>query len=266
MKVTLHKDFIFGKAEQWTMTSKDERVYQITVSLPKHARHLSDVPVLYVLDGDAYFTMFREMIQLQSRRSDKTGIKDMAIVGIGYGADRSFHSNRVYDFTPPSHSLSLPIKPDGSPWPDSGGADKFLAFIEEELKPELEACFSFNKHQQMIFGHSLGGLFTLYTLFRKPTAFQRYFACSPSIWWNEKMIVEHVTQLMFEREDVRQNIKLFMAAGTEEKPFLLNDAKEMRNLLTDAGMETLFVEGQGENHASIVPSIFSTGMRYLQAE
>lgn len=32
----------------------------------------------------------------------------------------------------------FPTRPDGSWWPDTGGAEDFLIFIEEDLKPEIE--------------------------------------------------------------------------------------------------------------------------------
>jgi predicted alpha/beta superfamily hydrolase len=55
-------------------------------------------------------------------------------------------------------------------------ATKFLNFIENELKPEIEKRFTSNKN--ILFGHSLAGAFTLYSMLTKPGLFDKYIASS----------------------------------------------------------------------------------------
>ena len=74
--------------------------------------------------------------------------------------------------------------------PRSGGAGKFLQFTEQELKPNVNETFEADPARHIFFGHSLGGLFGLYTLFTKPEAFHSYMISSPSIWWNQQCILE----------------------------------------------------------------------------
>lgn len=69
------------------------------------------------------------------------------------------------------------------------GAEQFLAFIEEELKPLIEREVPIDRTRQTLFGHSLGGWLVLYTLFTRSRAFQYYAAGSPSIWWKNRCIV-----------------------------------------------------------------------------
>jgi hypothetical protein len=41
-----------------------------------------------------------------------------------------------------------------------------------------------NKKDRAFIGHSFGGLFCLYTLFKEDKLFDRHFAISPSVWAN----------------------------------------------------------------------------------
>ncbi len=77
------------------------------------------------------------------------------------------------------------------PFPDAlnpkrknGGADQFLKFIENRVKPAAEKLAPLNKSGQTLWGHSYGGLFVLYVLSSSPDSFQSYASADPSLWWN----------------------------------------------------------------------------------
>ncbi|MGQ0514373.1 hypothetical protein ACT453_16065, partial [Bacillus sp. D-CC] len=91
--------------------------------------------LLDVLDGNAFFQTFHEAVKIQSVRVEKTGVAPAVIVGIGYPIEGAFSGEeRCYDFTPNVISKDAALKPDGKPWPKTGGAYHFFTFIEEELK------------------------------------------------------------------------------------------------------------------------------------
>ncbi|PHA96847.1 IroE protein, partial [Bacillus pseudomycoides] len=86
--------------------------------------------VIYVLDGNAFFQTFHEAIKIQSVRAEKTGVSPAVIVAIGYPIEGAFSGEeRCYDFTPSVISEDAPLKPDGKPWPKTGGAHNFFTFI-----------------------------------------------------------------------------------------------------------------------------------------
>ena len=64
-------------------------------------------------------------------------------------------------------------------------------------------------------GHSFGGLFGLVTLFRQPTAFRRYLIISPSLWWDNQVILRH-EQAWAESHD-NLPARLFIAVGGREQ-------------------------------------------------
>lgn len=259
---------IASRFEDWTINSEfDNRSYQIFVSKPNQAPPPSGYPVIYVLDGNAFFQTFQEAVRLQSRKTEKTGVIPAIVVGIGYLTDNDFDlTNRLYDFTPSApnnfYNKSLGVED----FQKTGGADTFLKFIEEDLMPQINKRFKVNLQQQTIFGHSLGGLFTLYTLFTHPKAFQNYIASSPSIWWNDRYILNKVPQFMKYFSEKKLEVSVFLAVGSLEKEFMINDTKELSNrlsILENNKLKILFNEVKGENHISVVPTILSRALRFV---
>ncbi|ABS22643.1 alpha/beta hydrolase [Bacillus cytotoxicus] len=259
---------IVSGAEQWEMYSDiGKRKYRIYISKPKQPAPDSGYPVIYVLDGNAYFQTFQEAMKVQSGRAEKTGVPASIIVGIGYPIEGVFAgAERCYDFTPYPLSVDAPPKPDGKPWPKSGGANKFLAFIQEELKPQIEKNFTINPKKQTIFGHSFGGLFALHILFTKVSAFQNYFICSPSIWWNNQLVLENQLKFIDKWSQMNDEVRVFLTVGGAERGHMLQDANalsERLSKLENHKFQFAFYEAEGENHASVVPTVLSKGLRFV---
>lgn len=65
------------------------------------------------------------------------------------------------------------------------------------MKPAVKARFPQAKvTRQALYGHSYGGLFALHTLFTRPGLFDCYIASSPSIWWNDRFIMQEATNFL----------------------------------------------------------------------
>jgi hypothetical protein len=81
-----------------------------------------------------------------------------------------------------------------TPVPDpgygGGNAAKYLQFITNELKPQMDLQLRTiaNADNTAIIGSSLGGLVSLYAGLARPDVFHRVGALSPSTWWNNKWI------------------------------------------------------------------------------
>ncbi|GEB54246.1 MULTISPECIES: alpha/beta hydrolase [Streptomyces] len=112
-------------------------------------------------------------------------------VGVGYplDADPSFAVRRNRDLTPSVWPEFEPVTPALAGTPVSlgtGGADAYLAFLDEELKPALAEAFPLDPDDATLTGQSFGGLFVVHALLTRPTAFRRYLAGSPSLWWHDR--------------------------------------------------------------------------------
>ena len=238
-------------------SSLNDRDYRIAVYVPAKPAPAEGYPVLYALDANAYFGSLSEAMQMQSRHP--LGIAPGIIVGIGYDSDESFVTDRrFYDYT--TRAAEGLKRPDGTDWPETGGADAFAAFIEQQLKPEIERRYPINRAQQALFGHSLGRLFTLRTLMNRPEAYQTYVAGSPSIWWNDAELMSHVPEFLHMLETDKRALKLLIAVGSEEKPMMIEHARDLVERLKageDKGLKVSFASYEGEGHVSVIQPLIS---------
>lgn len=107
-------------------------------------------------------------------------------MGIGYQdipteSGSLYSSQRNTDLTLSVHEVHAGL----------GGADAFLKFIGEEVRPLVRKQFAdVSIGKEAIFGHSFGGLFVLHALFSRKGVFNTYFAASPSIWWDSTIVRE----------------------------------------------------------------------------
>ncbi|ASS73682.1 esterase [Tumebacillus algifaecis] len=254
------------RTTQWVMRAKRTgREYRIFIAVPSTPPPAQGYPVVYALDGNASFGSLTEAMRLQSRRQH--GVTPAVIVSIGYDSEEAIVTDqRFYDYTVQADPSELPTHPGGAAWPTTGGAEQFLAFIEEELKPEVARQYPINNEQQALFGHSLGGFFTLYTLFTKPESFQHFIAGSPSVWWKEHTLLQMWPDLEKRLQQGAVQTRLLLAIGSEEKPSMVEDTKRLYRLLSPYQNRGLCVElqiCQGEGHVSVIPPLISHMFRFL---
>jgi predicted alpha/beta superfamily hydrolase len=95
------------------------------------------------------------------------------IIAIGHIGD--YNKKRPRDFIPSDISKNVET--------NFGKADQFYLFLKEELIPFIEGKIPTKKSRAFI-GHSFGGLFCLYLLFKDDKLFDQHFAISPSCWAN----------------------------------------------------------------------------------
>lgn len=181
------------------------QIYKPPVAPPQHG-----YPVLYILDGNATFPSAANIAQSIGAGSTKLGLDPLMIVAVGYPQQKTFDvQKRAYDYTPkPSSDFQAQGKY------KYGGADQFIAFLNNELKPKIAQQFPINSQQQSIYGHSFGGLLVLYHFFQKPDAFQRYFAASPSLWFDQGMLFQ---QLKHWQSQKSNHPLLITTVGTHEQ-------------------------------------------------
>ncbi|WP_458121429.1 alpha/beta hydrolase [Paenibacillus sp. Z6-24] len=259
------------QARQWRMPSAaGDCNYKIMIYTPAGAPPSGGYPVIYLLDGNSVFATMVDALRMQSRRPDKTGVIPAVIVGIGYETSEPFAARRYYDYTPQATS-EYKRRPDGTPIPEQGGADLFLHFLEKELKPVIEAKLPINRKRQAVFGHSLGGLFVLHTLFTRPQAFQYYIAGSPSIHWNHQLLDEETERFIADCRSgtvTAEPLRLLIGMGELERTHTARNNDRSEQLierlseLRETGMQMEYREYPDENHLSVVPILISRALRF----
>lgn len=156
-------------------------------------RPASGYPVIYVLDGNAFFAVALSIAQMMHGKPSEKNPKSFMVVGIGYTSGKQFDiPKRTHDYTPPAEDYPEPKGEQVA----FGGADYFHAFMVDELAPMLDKKFDINPNYRTLIGHSYGRLFGLYVLFSRSESFDHYAIASPSIWWNDKSILGHRSGLI----------------------------------------------------------------------
>lgn len=178
--------------------------HRLFLAVPKAPAPAGGWPVLYMLDGNATFDFLTpEHLALAP---------GLVVVGVGYDTDRQFaRERRTLDFTPPD-GPGDGLRPDHvHPGRIAGGAGLFHDRLTGPLRLAAEAGLPVDPARRTLWGHSFGGLFTLYALLARPDGFARYAAISPSIWWDEALIRRQA------QAAVPASLPLLVALGDREK-------------------------------------------------
>ncbi|SHG59025.1 hypothetical protein SAMN04488109_0967 [Chryseolinea serpens] len=164
-------------------------------------------PVLYLMDGESHFDMLAQYADYLSRW-DVNVIPQMIIVGI-------VNSKRTRDLTPTESIINYFGQPDTSKvsWmKPSGGNERFLQFIREELKPYVERHYKTQPYT-ILAGHSFGGLASIYCLLTHADMFQGYISVSPSLWWDREYVLKLTDQKL--KKGAPLNKTLFFSDASE---------------------------------------------------
>jgi predicted alpha/beta superfamily hydrolase len=185
-----------------TSTAVAGQEYVLQISLPgNYAKSNKKYPVLYLMDSQWDFPL---VTALYGEQYYDGFIPEIIIVGITWGgANPNPDSLRARDYTP--------TKQNGVS--QSGGADNFLSFIKNELFPFIEKNYNADPNERVLMGCSLGGLFTLYTLFTQPEMFNKYVAASPAYGWDNEVIYQNLNKYFQKPNPLA---RLFMCIGGVE--------------------------------------------------
>lgn len=178
--------YVMPSTQVWDLASDSGETYRIFVSAPTGGEPpRGGYPVLYVLDGNAYFGSFAQARWVQEYQP----VGQSIVVGVGYPGDKAWDVRRMNDYTA---QLRDPPPPETRAFAHhrSGARKEFLDFLTGRLRTEIAQRFAIHPERQSLFGHSFGGLFALYALYERPQAFQSIVAASPSMEWNAQSILD----------------------------------------------------------------------------
>ena len=177
--------------------------YVLQISLPAgYTTSTKKYPVVYLMDSQWDFPL---LTALYGQQYFDGFIPEVIIVGITWGGEHpNPDSLRARDYTPTNEKRLL----------QTGGADKFLSVIKNEIFPLVEKDYRVDANDKTLIGCSLGGLFTMYTLFTHPDMFNRYVAASPAFTWDNNVLYKYEEQ--YHANASNPPAKLFMCVGGVE--------------------------------------------------
>jgi uncharacterized protein len=265
------KQVCLENTEQFSIASKyvAGENYIVQVGLPSgYYSSQKSYPVLYVTDGDVLFGMARG-IALDGWMSLNNEIKDIIVVGIGYGQGIDvLLQKRARDLVP-SIDTVWPIGRPFAKFITGSGADNFLKFIQYELFPVVNKNYKTKQDSVAIFGHSFGGLFAAYILFKQPELFKGYIISSPPIIWNNKSLLKLEAEYFNNHKELNKIVLLDIGSLENKIPFneqsinLINELSQNIQAHNYKGLTLVTRIFEGETHPSVTSAALSNGIRTL---
>lgn len=219
--------------------------FEIYISTPAAFNPKNKYNVVYYCDANLKSgRLLRQLIS-----SDKYGVQLEHIIFVGIGHIGNFHVLRRRDFILPDIYGDDTVGRDRN----YGQIEKYYQYLKIELIPSVNTKFKTNADSNSIIGHSLGGLFAFYCLFKADNLFAKYFALSPALWI-DKYSIYKFNAIGTEFPQMKY---LYFASGSKETANkILRGTNEVKLFLDKKNYKNLMYEYtvlEGKTHNSEVP-------------
>ena len=234
------------------------RQYQLHIALPGSYAENPDrkYPVVFVTD--AYWDFVKIAAMEGSLVYDKA-VPEFITVGIGYpGENLDYGSMRNWELAP------IPLTEFGGTAENSGHAADFLKSIETEIIPFIEREYRADPQHRVLAGASLGGLFTLYSMYTKPELFSGYIAPTPAVRVGSDWLLGYEDAFM--RSGRSLHTRLFVAVGGNEVPEFMAAILRFNARIQSRRQEGLayrFHIVEGERHGGMQYDAYMRGLRFV---
>lgn len=163
----------------------EERTINIYLPPSYREQDTTHYRVIYVPDGgiDEDFLHIAGLVQYAAQPWVGR-LRPSIVIGIA-------NTNRQRDFTFAVNNLDF-LKKTGytrADIPVYGGSSNYIAFLEKELMPFVNAHFKTDGHNTII-GESLAGLLVTQILMEHPATLDRFIIISPSLWWGDEQLLK----------------------------------------------------------------------------
>ncbi|MEM1057018.1 MAG: alpha/beta hydrolase-fold protein [Bacteroidota bacterium] len=135
--------------------------------------------------------------------------------------------------------------------PSRGGqGDAYGRLLTDVLKPMIDARYRTRPEAEFtgVGGSSLGGLISMHLGLTRPDVFGRLLVASPSVWWDEKWILDAV-----ERAEANPEQRVWIDMGLDEGDSMVPDARALYQTLLARGWDperVIHVEAENAGHTT----------------
>ena len=235
----------------------DGRHYQLHIDLPAdYGKDTSKrYPVVFVTDG---YWDFEKMHTIRGCLLFDKYVPEFIIVGLGYaGENLNYGELRQWELAP---------IPRGSDIKNTGHAADFLHTIETEIIPYIEREFRMDPAHRVLAGASLGGLFTLYSMYAKPELFYGYIAATPAVLSGNNWLLGY--EEAFAKSARVLKGRLFVSSGGNEWPNYMASVLQYNSRIAARKYPDLAYEFRmidGERHAGMQIDSYVRGLTFIFA-
>lgn len=170
------------------------------------------------------------------------------IITIGYPQGQP--NSREQDLLP------RPARRQDGTMAQGGRSPLFTRFLTEELRPFIEARYPVDPMRSVLFGHSLGGVFTANVLAKQPAAFSGYLIASPSVW------ADPTVTNRLRNATTGLDRAVFVAYGECEDDYMVQGGRDLSEALQgrDHARTEVF---PGAYHITYYPAVMGAAMPFL---
>jgi len=214
----------------------------ISIYLPDKYDSASRIyPVIYVLDGRTHSPHTAEAVNFLSNFGI---IPEMIVVSI-HNVDRNRDFSPVYD----------------ERYPTSGGAEKFLGFVSDELMKYIDKKYRTSGFSILV-GHSFGGTFATYSLLTKPEVFDAYIVISPYLHYDDNYLVNEAKNKL--RSNYDKHKDFYMTVGNEKEYYqALEQFSLLINEKSNKFIDFEYVKMEDESHVTIPYISVFNGLKFI---
>lgn len=250
------RKFTLNNTQYMQLTSSlTNRDHELIVFLPDSYETMTEkrYPVLYFMD--AYWDM-PLLASIHGQLVYDNVLPELIMVGFSYPGDNvNYGDLRARDLAPVRDAHSNPF---------SGDGPKFLQFIEETVIPKIESKYRADPTERALSGSSLGGLFTLYAMYEKPTLFKRFISISPATVWDNGFLFS-LDDSYAQRSDTLA-VRLFLSYGSGEYAPFRDPIIKFQNKIAEQdykGLALLNYAILEERHSGVKSEGYSRGLRWV---
>jgi len=171
------------------------------------------------------------------------------VVAVGYPVGQ--RNSREADLLP------RPVRRQDGSMAQGGRSDLFTRFLIEELKPFIEARYPVDPQRSILFGHSLGGIFTAHVLADQPSAFAGYLIASPSVW-ADPTIPERLRNAFGGQDRL-----VFVTYGEREDDYMVEGGRAVSAALESRGDRVRTEVFPGAYHITYYPAAMGAALPFL---
>lgn len=258
------KRFQIPFSQVYTINSTTlKRDYELFVKVPpdyhKEENKNRQYPVIYMNDGTYAFQVVSGILEPGTYGKN---LEPVILVGISHALGESGMHSRIRDYTPLVEKSWKPYL--------TGEAPNYLSFIKAEVFPFIEKNYRASDKNRTLTGHSVGGLFAIYTLFTEPSLFTNYIISSPVYLFKPPYIFDSINAMKSKFSQI--NARVYLASGskelikTEDGKTIADIQKSFAKQLNSQGFSQLEVKSEiasGAVHHTVFPMAFANAAFWM---